>query len=182
MAAADDTAPAAGRDDDVALSDPRAIRALAHPARIAVLERLLGGAVLTATECAQIAGLTPSAMSYHLRALERYGLVGRAEASGDGRERPWRARAPGPRVGAETSPAGRAAEAVVLSSSLAPVDLTPDEARAVSEAVDALVEGFRDRPRPDAAVPYHLWWAAIPVGPTPGRSGAPPPAARAGDP
>jgi hypothetical protein len=28
-------------------------------------------------------------MSYHLRALEKYGLVKRAEARGDGRERPW---------------------------------------------------------------------------------------------
>lgn len=73
------------------LTDPRAIKALAHPARLAVIDELFDGRELTATECAEIAGLSPSAMSYHLRALERWGIVERAEPSGDGRERPWRA-------------------------------------------------------------------------------------------
>jgi hypothetical protein len=47
----------------------------------------------TATECAEIAGLPPSACSYHLRTLARYGFVeeDRANAA-NGRERPWRAR------------------------------------------------------------------------------------------
>src|SRR2546429_1193282 len=73
------------------LTDPRAIKALAHPARLAVIDELFAGRQLTATECAEIAGLSPSAMSYHLRALEKWGIVERAEPSGDGRERPWRA-------------------------------------------------------------------------------------------
>jgi DNA-binding transcriptional ArsR family regulator len=73
------------------LTDPRAIKALAHPARLAVIDELFAGRELTATECAEIAGLSPSAMSYHLRALEKWGIVERAEPSGDGRERPWRA-------------------------------------------------------------------------------------------
>ncbi len=73
------------------LTDPRAIKALAHPARLAVLERLDDGGELTATECAAVAGLSPSAMSYHLRALEKWGFVERAPAASDGRERPWRA-------------------------------------------------------------------------------------------
>lgn len=80
-----------GRDGDVVLTDPRAVRALAHPARLAVIDELFSGSVLTATECAAIAGLTPSAMSYHLRALEKWGVVVRADAAEDGRERPWRA-------------------------------------------------------------------------------------------
>jgi len=71
------------------LSDASAVRALAHPARLVVIDALYAGQVLTATECAALAGTTPSAMSYHLRALEKYGLVKRAEARGDGRERPW---------------------------------------------------------------------------------------------
>lgn len=71
------------------LSDASAVRALAHPARLVVIDALYAGQVLTATECAELAGITPSAMSYHLRALEKYGLVRRAEARGDGRERPW---------------------------------------------------------------------------------------------
>lgn len=77
--------------DPVRITDPKAIRALAHPARLAVIDELYGGKELTATECAEVSGLTPSAMSYHLRSLERAGIVERAEPTGDGRERPWRA-------------------------------------------------------------------------------------------
>lgn len=74
---------------DVVLTDASAVRALAHPARLAVIDALYAGEVLTATQCAALAGITPSAMSYHLRALEKHGIVVRAEASADGRERPW---------------------------------------------------------------------------------------------
>jgi DNA-binding transcriptional ArsR family regulator len=77
-------------DRPVVLKDPAAIKALAHPARLAVLDELFTGRELTATECAELAGVSPSAMSYHMRALERAGIVERAESS-DGRERPWRA-------------------------------------------------------------------------------------------
>ena len=73
------------------LTDPRAIRAIAHEARQQVIDELYSGSVLTATEAAQICGLSPSAMSYHLRALAKWGIVVRDEASSDGRERPWRA-------------------------------------------------------------------------------------------
>jgi DNA-binding transcriptional ArsR family regulator len=75
------------------LTDPRAIRAIAHEARQQVIDELYAGSVLTATEAAQICGLSPSAMSYHLRALEKWGIVARDDASTDGRERPWRAAA-----------------------------------------------------------------------------------------
>ncbi|HEU5265869.1 MAG TPA: helix-turn-helix domain-containing protein [Jatrophihabitans sp.] len=72
------------------LVDPRAIKALAHPARLTVLDALADGDELTATECAAVASISPSAMSYHLRALEKWGFVQRAASSTDGRERPWR--------------------------------------------------------------------------------------------
>ena len=71
------------------ITDPAGVKALAHPARLAVIDVLYAGEILTATQCAEIAGITPSAMSYHLRALEKHGIVVRAEASSDGRERPW---------------------------------------------------------------------------------------------
>src|ERR1700710_2078089 len=83
--------PVMARRDPVKLTDPKAIRALAHPARLAVIEELYSGRELTATECGEIAGLGPSAMSYHLRSLEKVGIVERADSGGDGRERPWRA-------------------------------------------------------------------------------------------
>jgi DNA-binding transcriptional ArsR family regulator len=75
----------------IVLQDSQSIKALTHPARLAVIEELFAGREMTATECAEVAGLSPSAMSYHMRALERVGIVERAEPSGDGRERPWRA-------------------------------------------------------------------------------------------
>jgi DNA-binding transcriptional ArsR family regulator len=76
---------------EVELSDPRALRAIAHPARLTIVEELYQGLERTASELAELTGLTPSAMSYHLRALERWGVVERAETRDDARERPWRA-------------------------------------------------------------------------------------------
>jgi DNA-binding transcriptional ArsR family regulator len=75
------------------LTDPKTMRALAHPARIAIWTHLGMRGSATATECAEIAGLSPSACSYHLRTLAKYGLAEEDPASAaDGRERPWRAR------------------------------------------------------------------------------------------
>jgi DNA-binding transcriptional ArsR family regulator len=103
-------------DEPVTLTDPAAIKGLAHPARLAVLDELRQGSALTATECAAIAGLSASAMSYHLRALERWGFVERAEDTGDGRERPWRATSSrGWRIQAP-GPAGLAAASALLSA------------------------------------------------------------------
>ena len=79
-------------NDKIVLSDPRAIRALAHPARLAIIEALLPGDELTATECASLTGLSPSATSYHLKALERWGLVEAGRPRADGRDRPWKAK------------------------------------------------------------------------------------------
>ena len=77
----------------VELTDPRMMRALAHQARIAIWTHLGMHGPATATECAQIAGLSPSACSYHLRTLARYGFVEEdPQSAADGRERPWRAR------------------------------------------------------------------------------------------
>ena len=81
--------------DRVVLTDPKALRALAHPARTAVIDELYQGNVRTASQLAVLTGLTPSAMSYHLRALEKWGIVRRAEREGDARERPWQRSARG---------------------------------------------------------------------------------------
>jgi DNA-binding transcriptional ArsR family regulator len=79
-------------ENPVVISDPQAIRALAHEARLEVLEELFASqSTRTATELASRCNLTPSAMSYHLRALEKYGYVERAASEGDGRERRWKA-------------------------------------------------------------------------------------------
>jgi predicted ArsR family transcriptional regulator len=68
------------------------MRALAHPARIAIMQHLAVEGPATATQCAEVTGLSPSACSYHLRTLSRYGFVEVDPGSTtDGRQRPWRA-------------------------------------------------------------------------------------------
>ena len=74
--------------DELELTDPRAMRALAHPARLAILELLRTNGSGTATECAREVGGSPQAASYHLRALAKWGLI-RPVASDDGRETRW---------------------------------------------------------------------------------------------
>jgi DNA-binding transcriptional ArsR family regulator len=75
------------------VTDVRVLAALAHPARVRLLNHLVEIGPSTATECATVAGVSPSACSYHLRQLERFGLVERSDPpdGGDGRERWWRA-------------------------------------------------------------------------------------------
>ncbi|MEO7069269.1 MAG: helix-turn-helix domain-containing protein, partial [Nostocoides sp.] len=80
---------------DLKVTDSAALKALAHPARRRLINELAAGRVLTATEASELVGLSPSAVSHHLRALARYGFAERAETSEDGRERPWRALATG---------------------------------------------------------------------------------------
>src|SRR5258708_22493816 len=80
-------------ENPLEITDPRALRALAHPARIAIMQHLALEGPATATECADIAGMSPSACSYHLRALAKYGFVEEVPSVGlDRRHRPWRAR------------------------------------------------------------------------------------------
>lgn len=73
------------------------LRAITHPARWRVLQVLWSGRTLTATQAADIAGITPSAMSYHLRHLAKLGMIERLE-SDDGRERPWRSISDAPHI------------------------------------------------------------------------------------
>ena len=87
--------PEQKRGERLLVQDTATMRALAHPARVASLERLMCGGPATATELGRIAGLTPSAMSYHLRLLERAGLISAAPGRGDGRERVWQSKATG---------------------------------------------------------------------------------------
>jgi len=79
-------------EQKVEITDPKAIRALAHAARLEVISELYSTQVSrTATELAAQTGLTPSAMSYHLRALQKWGIVVPAATAGDARERRWKA-------------------------------------------------------------------------------------------
>jgi DNA-binding transcriptional ArsR family regulator len=76
----------------VELTDPRALRALAHPLRLKLVGLLRREGPLTATQAGALLGEVPASTSFHLRQLARYGLVEEAEG-GRGRERPWQATA-----------------------------------------------------------------------------------------
>ncbi|GAB2613841.1 transcriptional regulator [Paractinoplanes abujensis] len=160
------------------------MRALAHPARIAIVEHLNStGAVITATECAELVGLSPSATSYHLRELAKYGLVEQAESRGDGRERVWRSTSSGLSIDAdgidpETTSARAALVDIFLERDMErarqfvgqaaaepeewrdistlsshQVLLTAEELRELNDKIGALIEPFRVRRRQEEEPP-----------------------------
>lgn len=74
------------------LTDPRALRAYAHPTRMRLVGLLRTQGPCTATRAADLTGESVASCSYHLRMLAKYGLV-EVAAGGQGREKPWRATA-----------------------------------------------------------------------------------------
>jgi DNA-binding transcriptional ArsR family regulator len=83
------------RYGDLEISDPQALRALAHPTRLAILERLQRHGPSTASRLAPHVGATPSVVSWHLRHLAGFGLVKDWDGAGSKRERGWQAAARG---------------------------------------------------------------------------------------
>src|SRR5215213_4049628 len=71
------------------VTDPRAMRALAHPLRLELLDLLAVEGTATATRCAEALGESQASCSFHLRQLAKYGFVEEAEPA-SWRERPWR--------------------------------------------------------------------------------------------
>jgi DNA-binding transcriptional ArsR family regulator len=108
------------------ITDPAMIRALSHPARLMIVEHLRDSdAPATATELAELVGLSPSATSYHLRAMAGHGLVEEAESRGDRRERRWRVVGGGGwqvEGGTKGDPEQRVAEEALLAVVLARAD------------------------------------------------------------
>jgi DNA-binding transcriptional ArsR family regulator len=84
--------------DDIEITDPRVMRVLAHPVRLAALSYLQGHGPATATQLAPIVGATPSVTSWHLRHLAQQGLVTDWDGGKDRRQRWWQAAARGIRV------------------------------------------------------------------------------------
>ncbi|SDY61918.1 Helix-turn-helix domain-containing protein [Asanoa ishikariensis] len=109
------------------ITDPKMMRALAHPARLAILEHLNStGQATTATEFAEIVGLSPSATSYHLRELAKVNMIEEAPSRGDGRERVWQSPVHSFQIDLERGddPERRAAEEALMA-----VYLDRDQAR-----------------------------------------------------
>ena len=152
------------------LTDPRAIRALAHPLRLDLLELLGGISPATAARCAEVLGVSHASASYHLRQLAKYGFVEEGEPSADQRERPWRivsrsqvpVTGPGPatdelsRVSVEreatkilewidrrgTEPPDWQEAAFLIGGTL---PMTSQELATVSRQIAAVLEPYRDR-------------------------------------
>jgi DNA-binding transcriptional ArsR family regulator len=157
------------------VSDPKAMRALAHPIRLALIEALGDAGTLTATEAGERLGESPANASFHLRQLAKYGFVEEA-GGGSGRQRPWKLKHLGTRFtdvhdDEAAAAAGRELERVVRDRYLARAQrafeerhalpkewrevtggsqfrffLTPEELREADEAITALLlERFADR-------------------------------------
>jgi DNA-binding transcriptional ArsR family regulator len=94
---------------DIEIEDPRAMRALAHPVRMAILTHLQRHGPATATQLAPIVDASPSVASWHLRHLATFGLVEDADAGTDGRQRWWKAVARGFRFSLPPGEEGQAA-------------------------------------------------------------------------
>ena len=173
----------ATKRSELRITDPRALRALAHPARQRLITELFSGEVLTATEAAELVDLTPSATSYHLRALEKFGMVVRDEATSDARQRPWRAVADSISIQPQAyQEAGIAADAN-MTQWLADIEagmgrasramsagrddvgrlshgrlwLTWDELQELGERITDLTEEFRDRTRANHPEGARAW-------------------------
>jgi len=71
---------------------PEALKAYAHPLRMAILRYLHDHGTATATTLAQHLGESTGQTSYHLRQLAKHGLVEDVPERGTGRERWWRSR------------------------------------------------------------------------------------------
>ncbi len=71
--------------------DARAMKAFAHPLRMAMYDYLNDHESATATMLARHTGESTGQTSYHLRQLERHGFVEEDPTRGSGRERWWKA-------------------------------------------------------------------------------------------
>jgi hypothetical protein len=79
-----------GQPEQLTITDPTVIRALAHPVRMGLIELFGVRETLTATQASEALGESPANCAFHLRTLAKYGFVEEA-GGGRGRERPWKA-------------------------------------------------------------------------------------------
>ncbi|MBV9001815.1 MAG: helix-turn-helix transcriptional regulator [Solirubrobacterales bacterium] len=162
------------RQETRELTDPRAMRAITHPVRLALIEALGLEGPLTATRAAEVIAESPTTCSFHFRQLAKYGFVEEA-STGPGRTRSWRLT----RVGMhftdvhdepETRIAARALARTLRERSLQRLDtyyelrssypprwqevtgasefmlhVTPDELQTLDEEITEILHRFRDR-------------------------------------
>ncbi|MFC9485596.1 winged helix-turn-helix domain-containing protein [Streptomyces hydrogenans] len=173
--------PEGATPHSVRLTDPRALRAYAHPLRMTLVGLLRRHGPFTATRAAELTGESVASCSYHLRILAKYGLVEEAPG-GRGREKPWQATARYTEWGHSDDPSvaqatdelnvavaeryfGRFAqvlesregvskewrEAELFGDAL--VYLTPEELASLGERIDDMLRAYLDREENPAARP-----------------------------
>lgn len=88
-----ETTQTATNESSIALDDPKAMRALAHPLRLKLLSELRITGPQSVGELCGVVDAAPGSVSYHLGVLAENGFVERApELARDARETWWRAR------------------------------------------------------------------------------------------
>jgi DNA-binding transcriptional ArsR family regulator len=110
-----------------------ALKALAHPLRVRLLETLSRYGAQTASSLAARLGESSGSTSYHLRQLARHGLVREVEGRGTARERWWE-RPPGPLV--VTTPEMAASPATRTAARLVSREFERGRAEALAEFMD----------------------------------------------
>lgn len=120
------------------LSDPRVLRAIAHPVRTRILDEISATGTVRAADVARELGIPANQASFHLRQLAKYGLVEEApEEARDKRDRVWRATAEQGFVvnlsELAEAPGGRSAVEVFRSSKMASLHEVVDRAFAMSK-------------------------------------------------
>lgn len=74
---------------DAIVLDVPALKGLAHPLRVAIIDALSAYGPATASALAERLGESSGAISYHVRQLEKHGFVHEDTTRGRGRERWW---------------------------------------------------------------------------------------------
>jgi predicted ArsR family transcriptional regulator len=177
----------------VELTDPRALRAYAHPIRMSLIGLLRREGPKTATEAAAAIGESVASCSFHLRQLARYGLAEEV-GGGRGRAKPWRATATTTSWRSDSDDPEVAAAATVLERAILDryhllastwldhrqeqpaewrragqssdylVRLTADEAQRLAEQYEALLAPFRERgEHPEGSRPVHVVHLVLPA-------------------
>jgi DNA-binding transcriptional ArsR family regulator len=159
------------------MSDPRVLRAIAHPTRGRILDELGATGPMRAADVGEALGIPANQASFHLRQLGKYGVIEPApEAARDKRDRVWKL--PDERgfrldvKDVEAQPGGKAAVSVFRSNKAAwahrlvdevfsfrkrkdtfsaivdqTMKLTKDEAAEFMGEVDAVLATWADRTR-----------------------------------
>jgi DNA-binding transcriptional ArsR family regulator len=94
-------------------ADVEALRAFTHPLRLRLLSLLRTDGPATASDLGRRVGESSGSTSYHLRQLARYGFVEDDPEQPGGRQRRWRATAPGTSIDAAAFATDPAAWALV---------------------------------------------------------------------